>query len=555
MPNTKISDLAAVTTPASTDEFAVNQGGTTKKETRAQVHTLESGETLDTVTGVDLLLQRDGATKITVGSGAVTIADEIIVSGTGPNAIGGATVGWAQLHMPGDFTSDGSSTVLVGMRIDGGLTGAIADTSYLVGTQLVNNIITQIATESIANVAQLRIHEPNIINNLTGGGVITVAATVYIVDAPTEGATNAALYVVAGDTNLSTVTVRSTLDVAGALTATTGTFSGLLQNTGGAKLEIQDAVNGGSSRGIFMWTLVDDRWGIYMGQAGASRSLSDGTAVAGDGFTSHAIRFRISDGPTNGFIWENSAEVRLMSLRGQDGFLSVAGDVTIGGDLTVSGTGPHAIGGPVLDYVQIYLHGNFTGSGGANQTTAVLIGSNITGTVGDTSRLNLFEITGTVTTQGTDTNISLIASAFFREPTITNNLASSGKPDVAATVVIFDAPTEGDLNYALWVDDGDIRSDGVFIQNTVTTLANDGTPTVAASNLFKTGGTTAITDFNGGVVGQTIQILSEHAVTITDGAPIILNGSANFVMAAADTLTLTMFNDQVWQEVSRTVNL
>ncbi len=46
MANAKISALPAVTTPASTDEFAVNQGGTTKKETRAQLHTLESGEHL-----------------------------------------------------------------------------------------------------------------------------------------------------------------------------------------------------------------------------------------------------------------------------------------------------------------------------------------------------------------------------------------------------------------------------------------------------------------------------------------------------------------------------
>ncbi|KKL10104.1 hypothetical protein LCGC14_2559160, partial [marine sediment metagenome] len=51
MANTKISALDAVATPASTDEFAVNQGGTTKKETRAQIHTLESGETLDTTAG------------------------------------------------------------------------------------------------------------------------------------------------------------------------------------------------------------------------------------------------------------------------------------------------------------------------------------------------------------------------------------------------------------------------------------------------------------------------------------------------------------------------
>ena len=37
MADTKISALTAVTTPAGTDEFAVNQGGTSKKETLSQI--------------------------------------------------------------------------------------------------------------------------------------------------------------------------------------------------------------------------------------------------------------------------------------------------------------------------------------------------------------------------------------------------------------------------------------------------------------------------------------------------------------------------------------
>ncbi len=88
----------------------------------------------------------------------------------------------------------------------------------------------------------------------------------------------------------------------------------------------------------------------------------------------------------------------------------------------------------------------------------------------------------------------------------------------------------------------------------VTTLADDGTPTVAAGDVFKTGGTTAITDFDNGVVGQTITILAEHSVTITDGSPIVLNASGNYAMTTSDTLVLTMFNDQIWHEVSRSVN-
>ena len=95
---------------------------------------------------------------------------------------------------------------------------------------------------------------------------------------------------------------------------------------------------------------------------------------------------------------------------------------------------------------------------------------------------------------------------------------------------------------------------GPFVLETVTALDDTGTPTVAAGNLFKSGGTTAITDFDDGVVGQTIRLLAAHSVTITDGTPIILNGGANFTMVATDTLTLTMFNDQVWQEVGRSVN-
>ncbi len=89
----------------------------------------------------------------------------------------------------------------------------------------------------------------------------------------------------------------------------------------------------------------------------------------------------------------------------------------------------------------------------------------------------------------------------------------------------------------------------------ITTLANDATPTVAGVSLAKTGGTTTpITDFDNGVVGQTFTLLFAHAVTISDSAIIPLAGSADFVGAAGDSMTFTMFNDQVWEEVSRKVN-
>ena len=85
-------------------------------------------------------------------------------------------------------------------------------------------------------------------------------------------------------------------------------------------------------------------------------------------------------------------------------------------------------------------------------------------------------------------------------------------------------------------------------------LANNATPSVLNGHVFKTGGTTTITDFDDGVVEQELIILAEHSVTITDGSPIVLNGSGNYAMTTGDTLTLRMFNSQIWHEVSRSVN-
>jgi len=83
----------------------------------------------------------------------------------------------------------------------------------------------------------------------------------------------------------------------------------------------------------------------------------------------------------------------------------------------------------------------------------------------------------------------------------------------------------------------------------------DATPSVLGGTLFQTTGTTTITDFDDGVVGQTIKIKANANITITNNASIIkLAGAANFNMTADDTLTLTMYDDQVWTEDGRSIN-
>ncbi len=88
----------------------------------------------------------------------------------------------------------------------------------------------------------------------------------------------------------------------------------------------------------------------------------------------------------------------------------------------------------------------------------------------------------------------------------------------------------------------------------IKTLADDATPTVAGGTKFLTGGTTTITDFDDGVTGQIIYIISEHAITITDATNIFLNGSGDFIMADTDTLTLICKADNKWYELARSDN-
>jgi hypothetical protein len=88
----------------------------------------------------------------------------------------------------------------------------------------------------------------------------------------------------------------------------------------------------------------------------------------------------------------------------------------------------------------------------------------------------------------------------------------------------------------------------------IVTLDDDATPSVSGVTKALTGGTTTITDFDDGVTGQVLMLISEHAITITDGTNIFLNGSANFVMAATDTLTLIQKADGKWYELSRSDN-
>ena len=113
------------------------------------------------------------------------------------SSIGGDLAPTVRNQFTGAFTSDGSGTTGALVNIAGSLTGASGDTSYLVGARFAGSVVTQTATESIGIITGARFEEPTITDNLTGD--ITLASTVQIVSAPTEGEANYALLISAGD--------------------------------------------------------------------------------------------------------------------------------------------------------------------------------------------------------------------------------------------------------------------------------------------------------------------------------------------------------------------
>lgn len=136
-----------------------------------------------------------------------------------------------------------------------------------------------------------------------------------VADVNNAAGSNDRMYITpAGNVGIGTVspTANMILDVNGAMLA--------------RKYVVQDGVDGGNTRGIYMWDEGDPNWGIYMGQAGAGKSLSAGNATGGFGFSQHAIRIRTTNATTQGLIYENQLEQNLFSVRG-DGLAYFRGSV------------------------------------------------------------------------------------------------------------------------------------------------------------------------------------------------------------------------------------
>jgi len=113
------------------------------------------------------------------------------------------------------------------------------------------------------------------------------------------------------------------------------TFRGDTAHKG--KIIIQNDQDGGNDRGIFMVSGEDADYGIYAASSLSGTSI-DGSSSPVQGYDSMremCIRFRAPNNNENGFIFENSSDELLVSIRGDDGLLLIKGDVIHNGKIVV----------------------------------------------------------------------------------------------------------------------------------------------------------------------------------------------------------------------------
>ncbi len=97
-----------------------------------------------------------------------------------------------------------------------------------------------------------------------------------------------------------------------------------------------------------------------------------------------------------------------------------------------------------------------------------------------------------------------------------------------------------------------------YLTPTIPALANSATPSIInhlPGRVYRTGGTTTITDIVFGYPGLEITIIAEHNVAITNGTNIFLRGSVNFNMKVGAALSLVQKNDGKWYETGRLDNI
>lgn len=165
------------------------------------------------------------------------------------------------------------------------------------------------------------------------------------------------------------------------------------------------------------------------------------------------------------FVATSAGGLTITPRSGQAVTIGNSGNLSVGGSLSVTGSGPHNIGSASsFATTALIIDLTFTATGSFG--TMFRIRGGLTGGTGNvflSSFLAGASAGGSITTQGLSQAISVVATMHVTEPQIT--VGTGDTITTAATVYIGSAPTEGSNNYALFVDSGATRLDGVTYIN------------------------------------------------------------------------------------------
>jgi hypothetical protein len=376
--------------------------------------------------------------------------------------IGRSTVqDFVQFRLGGSFTSGGGSNSVTGAMFASNLTSASGDLSLShirAGVTSGGSIVTSGAGDSVL-AATLWLDEPNI--TLTVSDAMALAATLYISGAPTEGTSaNYALFIDNGDARFdgsvqmfanstfpnpaNTFTFGSGVPQTHTHVAIIGAFTSSGISNHAERVFIGGSLTGFNADTLSLAGLLVDASITTQGATNVIADVAqlilnepDITVGTGDTIT-NASTLSILGAPTEG--------VSNWALR------VASGDVILGGNLTVSGAGPHSIAGVTFGAVQLLIGSTFTSDGASDIAAGIFHTPAIVGAPGDTSALTGTTLTAGITTQTATESIANIAQLQVNEPFITDNL--TGDITQASTVLITGAPTEGLANYALRVVSG-----------------------------------------------------------------------------------------------------
>ena len=323
----------------------------------------------DTITNAHRDARFDGAVQMFANSTFVNPANTFTF---------GSGVPQTHTHVAiiGAFTSSGISNHAERLFIGGSITGFAVDTLSLAGLLVDASITTQGNTDTIADVAQVIIQEPNI--SVGAGDTITNAQTLLIFGAPTEGTNNYALRVSSGDVLFADLQFSVGEGSIGDIFQIEfgGNFASGGSNVFATNFRLSAGLVGAAGD---TGSLTNVRFEGGVATQTATESIGEITQLrvaaptitdnlTGGGLITTAQSLLIPNAPTAGV---NNYALRV-----------ITGDVLLGGNLAVSGAGPHAIGGTPSGIIGLIISETFTSDGAGTLASGVFITQTLVGASG-----------------------------------------------------------------------------------------------------------------------------------------------------------------------------